>query len=79
MYMLFLLNSAPSWNLSKPENLASTSLQDGATKWHYSGTLFRKYVWCPPSRYTLFCAVSPPPNLVLCIEHFGSVLDFEQN
>ena len=28
--------------------------------------------------YTFVCAVSPP-NLVVCLEHFGSVLDFEQN
>ena len=32
----FLPHSAPSWILSIAENLASTSLQDGATKWHYS-------------------------------------------
>ena len=36
------------------------------------GTLFRKYV------YT-FSVRCPPPNLVLFLEHFGSVLDFEQN
>ena len=46
----------------------------------------------PPSKYMIFpepncyplkkvCAVCgvPPPNLVLCLEHFGSVLDSEQN
>ena len=100
-----LLHSAPSWILSKVENLASTSLQDGATKWHYYeetthppaanlfltdpmatgslfwsavsppiGTLFRKYVRCPPpllapcsenmcgvppSHYTLFLCRVP--------------------
>ena len=27
---------APSWILSRAENLASTSLQEGATKWHNS-------------------------------------------
>ena len=32
---LFLPHSAPSWILSKPENLASSSLQDGATGWYY--------------------------------------------
>ena len=26
---------APSWILSQAENLASVSLQDGATKWYY--------------------------------------------
>ena len=26
---------APSWTLSKAENLASSSSQDGATKWYY--------------------------------------------
>ena len=31
-----LQHSAPSWILSNAENLASTSLQDGATQWHYS-------------------------------------------
>ena len=30
-----LPHSAPSWILSKAENLASSSLQDGATKWYY--------------------------------------------
>ena len=30
-----LPHSAPSWILSQAENLASSSLQDGATKWHY--------------------------------------------
>ena len=34
--MTYLLwHSAPSWILSKAENLASSSLQDGATEWHY--------------------------------------------
>ena len=33
----------------------------------------------PPSRYTLFLCGVPPSNLVLCLEHFGSVLDSEQN
>ena len=32
---LILPHSAPSWILSKAENLASSSLQDGATKWYY--------------------------------------------
>ena len=27
---------APSWILRKTENLASLSLQDGATKWYYN-------------------------------------------
>ena len=31
-----LPHSAQSWILSKAENLASSSLQDGATTWHYS-------------------------------------------
>ena len=35
---LFLPHWAPSWILSLAENLASSSLQDGATEWHYSGT-----------------------------------------
>ena len=30
-----LPHSAPSWILSQAENLASSSLQDGATKWYY--------------------------------------------
>ena len=30
-----LPQSAPSWILSRAENLASSSLQDGATKWYY--------------------------------------------
>ena len=30
----------------------------------------------PPQKKYVRC---PPPNLVLCLEHFGSVLDFEQN
>ena len=33
-----LPHSAPSWILSLAENLASSSLQDGATEWHYSLT-----------------------------------------
>ena len=33
----------------------------------------------PPPGIHFFCVVSPPPNLVLCLEHFSSVLDFEQN
>ena len=32
-------HSAPSWILNKAENPASPSLQDGATKWHYSDEL----------------------------------------
>ena len=35
-------HSAPSWILSLAENLASSSLQDGATEWHYS------LAWTPP-------------------------------
>ena len=31
----FLPHSAPSWILSQAENLASSNLQDGATKWYY--------------------------------------------
>ena len=30
-----LPHSAPSWIFSQAENLASSSLQDGATKWYY--------------------------------------------
>ena len=57
--------------------------------------LFRKYVHCPHPLlvpcsenmcgvpplpvYTFSVRCPPPPNLVLCLEHFGSVLDFEQN
>ena len=33
--MELLPHSAPSWILSLAENLASSSLQDGATEWHY--------------------------------------------
>ena len=33
--VIFLPHSAPSWILSLAENLASSSLQDGATKWLY--------------------------------------------
>ena len=33
--LMFLPHSVPSWILSKAENLASPSLQDGATKWEY--------------------------------------------
>ena len=43
-----------------------------------TGPLFVKYVLCPPSPYTLFLCGVPPP-LVLCLEHFGSVLDSEHN
>ena len=43
------------------------------------GTLFRKYVRCPPLPVYTFSVRCPPPNLVLCLEHFGSVLDSEQN
>ena len=32
---IILPHSAPSWILSLAENLASSSLQDGATKWLY--------------------------------------------
>ena len=32
---IILPNSAPSWILSQAENPASSSLQDGATKWYY--------------------------------------------
>ena len=31
----FLPHSAPSWILSQAEILASSNLQDGATKWYY--------------------------------------------
>ena len=31
----FCHTRAPSWILSQAENLASVSLQDGATKWYY--------------------------------------------
>ena len=40
-----LPNSAPSWILSYAENLASSSLQDEATEWHY-------YPDKPPTRKT---------------------------
>ena len=33
---IFLPHSAPSWVLSLAENLASSNLQGGATKWHYN-------------------------------------------
>ena len=33
-FIIVLPHSAPSWILSYAENLASFSLQDGATKWH---------------------------------------------
>ena len=39
----------------------------------------RKYVRCPPYQYMFFCV--PPPskkNVVLCLCHFGSVLNSEQ-
>ena len=38
MFFFFILlpHSAPSWILSKAENLASSILQDGAMEWHYS-------------------------------------------
>ena len=32
---VLLPHSAPSWILSLPENLESSSLQDGVTKWYY--------------------------------------------
>ena len=35
--VILLPHSAPSWILSLAENLASSNLQDGATKWHYNG------------------------------------------
>ena len=31
-----LPHSAPSWILSRAENLTSSILQDGAMEWHYS-------------------------------------------
>ena len=34
-YSHLLPHSAPSWILSPAENLASSSLQDGATNWYY--------------------------------------------
>ena len=34
----FLSHSGLSWILSKAEDLATSSLQDGATKWYYSDT-----------------------------------------
>ena len=34
-HIQILPHSAPSWILSNAENLASFSLQDGATKWYY--------------------------------------------
>ena len=60
-------HSAPSWILSQAENLASSSLQDGATEWCYSLawtihspqlSFFVNVVRCPhPNKV---CAVYPP-------------------
>ena len=50
--LLSLPHSAPSWILSLAENLASSNLQDGATKWHY-------YL----NSYHIACATDPPHSL----------------
>ena len=50
--MELLPHSAPSWILSLAENLASSNLQDGATKWHY-------YL----NSYHIACATDPPHSL----------------
>ena len=43
-----LPHSAPSWILSQAENLASTCLQDGATKWHdYAATTHKRWLLRP--------------------------------
>ena len=52
VFILFLPHSAPSWILSLAENLASSNLQDGATKWHYY-----------PNSYHIACATDPPHSL----------------
>ena len=49
---MVLPHSAPSWILSQAENLASSNLQDGATKWHY-------YL----NSYHIACATDPPHSL----------------
>mgnify|MGYP005691227809 CR=1 FL=1 len=73
--LLLLPHSAPSWILSLAENLASSNLQDGATKWHYCsdkppghppGHPPAALVRCPPLSFSSvlsFCAVSPPLSL----------------
>ena len=72
----FCHTRAPSWILSKAENLASSSLQDGATKWLYNaaGTThpphqleMRSKIEYPISTKYVRC---PPPSqyaeLVIC-------------
>ena len=58
-----LPHSAPSWILSKAENLASPKLQDGATKWVY----FLKETTHPPDHMD-FCT----PISQLLLARFGS-------
>ena len=60
MYNIWLLpHSAPSWILSKAENLASPSLQDGATKWVY----FLKENHQPTWPYGFSCLIILPDTL----------------
>ena len=63
-----LPHSALSWILSKAENLAIPSLQDGATKWIYSAAGTTHPPTQPPHQLEIWrlssffqcCAVSPP-------------------
>ena len=53
-----LPHSAPSWISSYAENLASSSLQDGATTWHY---YLKEFI----STCSCCCANLPTPSTTL--------------
>ena len=64
---IYLPHSAPSWILSYVKNLASSSLQDGAMKWHCYPDKITKN---PPDRIIIrFCGV-PPYTGVGCPHNF---------
>ena len=67
LFVLYCHTRAPSWILSQAENLASVSLQDGATKWYYF------LVWTthpPPTHpqlsFSCKCCVVSPPQQSMC-------------
>merc|ERR1711888_383936 len=62
---------APSWIFSLAENLASSSLQDGATKWLYyaAGTTHPPPVTCLLYMYVCSHYVYPPSSCPLPFVH----------
>ena len=77
-HAMILPHKAPSWILSKSENLASPSLQDGASKWVYILIeTIRSYEFCAESRpqyehmIEFLCAESHPIVPLFCAMLWG--------